>query len=141
MKPRAAFLRQLYEFGESTDGGCRGGGEGGKAKEMGVIARSLVPGWCHPPGYVRAFSWRRRVYLRRGKGGRVVFWTSGVGFPLFLGGDFCGDSKSNFNGFLEGERGVLKPCQDGDMTRPESLSHLVGGAEKDGCGGGFSHRV
>ena len=80
------------------------------------------------------------MYLRRGKGGRVVFRTSGVSPPFFGWRLFCGDSKSNFNVFLRARGGVLKPCQDRDMTRPESLSHLVGGAEKDGGGGGFSRR-
>ncbi len=60
--------------------------------------------------------------------------------PYFLGRRLLWGFESNFNGFLRARGGVLKPCQDRDMTRPESLSHLVGGAERDGRGGGFSRR-
>ncbi len=122
--------------------GKRGGG-GGKAKEMGVIARSLVPRMASPPRMVPSaricacfFSETESecTFVERGKD--LDF----RGFPPFSGCRLLWGFEVEIQRFLEGERGVLKPCQDRDMTRPESLSHLVGGAEKDGCGG-FSRRV
>ncbi len=76
------------------------------------------------------------MYLR-GKGKRLGL----PGFPPFFWVEtFAGIQSRISTGFLRARGGVLKPCQDRAMTRPGSLSHLVGGAERDGCGGGFSRR-